>query len=167
MNIQALNLFIVDDNKMLVKALHHYLEEKFGNELNISTFNSGASVLKEVDLNTGIVVLDYQLKGESGNDVLTAIKNINPKTEVIMLSTHKEIGVAIESYRKGATDFVVKGENDWKKLSMIIRKILMYPIRILTEELKVSKFVAIFLTTFITMGIIVFAVIQLMGWNQR
>ena len=102
---------------------------------------------------------------EKGTDVLKSIKKINPKTEVIMLSCNEDMGVAIDSFRKGATDYVVKGDKAWKKITHIVRDIITYPIRILVQEFKVSKFVAIFLLTFITMGIIVAATLNYMDWN--
>ena len=155
MNTQGLNLFIVDDNSLVLASLKNYLNERFGKDITISTFLSGANALEKIDKNTGVVILDYYLEGENGNDVLQSIKKINPKTEVIMFSSNEEIGVAIDSFRKGATDYVVKGDKAWKKISNIVLDIITYPVRILVQEFKVTKFVAIFLLTFITMAVVV------------
>ena len=155
MNTQGLNLFIVDDNSLVLASLKNYLNERFGKDITISTFLSGANALEKIDKNTGVVILDYYLEGENGNDVLQSIKKINPKTEVIMFSSNEEIGVAIDSFRKGATDYVVKGDKAWKKISNIVLDIITYPVRILVQEFKVTKFVAIFLLTFITMAAVV------------
>src|ERR1700741_888299 len=107
---QGQNLFIVDDNPLMVTALRNYLQTRFGASLTISTFLSGASALKEVDRNTGIVILDYVLPGENGNDILRSIKRINPKTEVIMLSSNDEIGTAIDAFRGGASNYCLNGK---------------------------------------------------------
>ena len=155
MNTQKLNLFIVDDNKLMVTGLKNYLGTKFGSDINISTFYTGESVLKKVDQDTNIVILDYFLGEENGNDVLKAIKKINPKTEVIMLSRNEDIGVAIESFRKGATDYVVKGENSLTKISTLVYGIITYPIRMMVREWGVSRYFAIFIMTFLTMGVVV------------
>jgi DNA-binding NarL/FixJ family response regulator len=165
MSTQGLNLFIVDDNALMVTGLRNYLHNRFGKDIRIFTFPTGESALKRVDETTDIVILDYFLGEEKGTDVLKSIKKINPKTEVIMLSSNEDMGVAIDSFRKGATDYVVKGDKAWKKITHIVRDILTYPIRILVQEFKVSKFVAIFLLTFITMGIIVAATLNYMDWN--
>ena len=155
MNNQGMNLFIVDDNQLVLLQLRIYLQNRFGTGINISTFSDGQSALKKIDKDTGIVILDYYLEGENGNQILKSIKAINPKTEVIMHSSNEDVAIAIESFRSGASDFVVKGNKSQKKLNSIILKILTYPIRIMVREFGISKYLAIFLMSFVTMGIVV------------
>lgn len=157
---QGLNLFIVDDDKLLVADLKNYLKGRFGVSIKVSTFYDGESCLKKVDKDTHIVILDYFMDGKNGVDVLKSIKDINPETEVIMLSGNEDIAVAIESFRNGANDYVIKGMGAWKKISKLVGHIITAPIRLIVREFGVSKFVAIFLLTFITMGIVVFLVLR-------
>lgn len=161
MKTNMLNLFIVDDNPLMVLGLRGYLESRFGTDLTISTFSSGAAALQKVDGDTNIVILDYFLEGESGNDVLRSIKKINPKTEVIMLSSNEDMGVAISAFRNGATDYVVKDAKSWKKITSIIYGIITYPLRIMVREFGINKYIAMFLLTFAAMGIGVFLAIKL------
>ena len=77
METQTLNLFIVDDNQSMVVALKHYIQNKFGKGIKISTFYDGESCIKEVDKDTDLVILDYFLDGKNGLDVLKEIKEIN------------------------------------------------------------------------------------------
>lgn len=160
MNTQGLNLFIIDDNQLMTTGLRIYLNNRFGTNLNISTFNTGVSALKEVDSNTAIVILDYYLEGENGNDILKSIKKINPNTEVIMLSSNEDIAVAIDSFRNGATDYVVKGEKAWKKITSLVYGVITYPIRIMVREWGLNKYIAIFLLTFVIMGIIAYLSVE-------
>ena len=153
MNPQTLNLFIVDNNQILVAGLRNYLDKRFAGQLNIFSFYSGKSALKEVDGNTSIVILDYTLEGENGNSTLESIKNINPKTEVIMLTSNEDIGIAIESYCKVGTEYVVKGENTWEKISGLISRVVMYPVKVLVQEMAISKYLAMFFLTFTVMAI--------------
>jgi DNA-binding NarL/FixJ family response regulator len=153
MNTAGLNLFIVDDNPLMVTGLRNYLDGRFGTNLNITTFSKGEDALKMVDENTKIVILDYHLEGENGNDVLKNIKKINPKTEVIMLSSNEEIGVAIDSFREGATDYVVKGKKSLKKVSLLVYDIIIYPVRLMGKEFGINKYLAIFLLTFLAVGV--------------
>lgn len=162
METQALNLFIVDDNKSMVVALKHYIQSKFGNNVNISTFYDGESCVKEVNKNTDFVILDYFLEGKNGLEVLKEIKDINPKTEVIMLSSNNDIDLVIKSLKNGAADYVVKGPTAWKRVSTIISDVVTAPIRIIVREFGVSKFMAIFLMTFLTMGAFVALFLYLM-----
>lgn len=155
MEKQGLNLYIVDDNISMVTVLKQYLQKRFGAGLNISTFYNGESCLKNIKPDTDIVVLDYYMNGKNGLETLKSIKEKNPKTEVIMLSSNEDIGLAIESYKEGASEYIVKGPSAWKKLVEIVNNIFTAPIRLMVREFGVSKFTAIFLLTFITMGIVV------------
>lgn len=156
--MSTLNLFIVDDNASLANSLQQFLETKFGNELNINTFTDGESALKMVDESTNIVILDCNLNDMNSNAVLKKIKQINAKTEVIMLTSNADIEMAINAFKNGATDYVVKGKNSFGKIRLLIENIVTYPIKFLVREMKISKFLAIFLLTFITMGIVVLLV---------
>ncbi len=161
MKNQPLNLFIVDDDTTIVNGLRNYLHKKFGNNVAISSYSSGKSALQKIDKNTNIVVLDYNLKGENGNDVLKSIKLINPKTEVIMLTSNEDISVAIESFREGASDYVIKGEKAaWTTVYSLILNIITYPAKFLVKEFGVNKYLAMFLTTFLVMAIGVYVVLQ-------
>lgn len=157
---QGTNLFIVDDDKLMVTALKHYLQNRFGADVQISTFDDGESCLKKVDTETHIVILDYFLEGKNGLEVLKSIKAINPKTEVIMLSGNEDIATAIQTFRMGAKDYVIKGQGSWKKITKLVNLIITEPIRILVREFGVSKYMAIFLLTFVTMGVVVFCVLH-------
>jgi len=162
METQGLNLFIVDDNKLTVSTLRQYLHNRFGSGLKISTFNDGESCLEKVDKETNIVILDYFMKGKNGLEVLKNIKTINPKTEVIMLSGNEDVALAIETFRAGATDFVIKGAGSWKKITKLVNHIITEPIRLIVKEFGVSKYMAIFLLTFVTLGIVCFSAYKMM-----
>ncbi|HKC67402.1 MAG TPA: response regulator [Bacteroidia bacterium] len=155
MPAQGLNLFIVDDNKSLVTALKQYLQNKFGFSLNISTFNDGESCLQKLKDDTHIVILDHYMEGKNGVEVLKSIKSINPNTEVIMLSNHADMAIAVESFRAGAIDYVVKGPTSWNKITKHINYIITAPIRLIVKEFRVSKYMAIFMLTFLTMAVVV------------
>lgn len=162
MKTTPLNLFIVDDDKFMVAALKLFLQNRFQKDINVFTFYDGESCLDCVNKETDIVILDYNMTGKNGLDVLKSIKNINPKTEVIMLSGNEDMATAISLFRAGASDYVLKGEGSWKKLSKLVYQIVTAPIRIVVKEFGVSKFMAIFMFTFVLMGLLVVAALQYM-----
>ena len=122
MKIQPINLYIIDDNKLMVLDLKVYLKHKFGEHINITTFENGESCLALIDKETHVVILDYFMTGKNGIDILKKIKTTNPKTEVIMLSTNEKMAVALEAFRAGAKDYVVKGVGYWKKIINLVKK---------------------------------------------
>lgn len=160
METQGMNLFIVDDNELMLTDLKIYLQNRFGADVKISTFKDGESCLKKIDKDTHVVILDYFMEGKNGLEILKSIKEINPKTEVIMLSGNEDMALAIESFRMGAKDYVIKGRGAWTKITSLVEHIITEPIRILVREFGVSKFMATFLLTFITMGIVIFCVLH-------
>jgi len=159
---QKLNLFIVDDDTSMVIALKNYLNNKFGSALKISTFYDGESCLKKIDDQTHIVLLDYFLNGKNGLEVLNDIKSINPKTEVIMLSSHEDIATAIESFRKGARDYIVKGKGSWQKVLFRVNRIVASPIKAWVREFGIIKFIIIFFITFLLMAALVIWALRLL-----
>jgi PAS domain S-box-containing protein len=58
-----------------------------------------------------IVVTDIRMPGMSGVELLREIKRIEQKTEVIMISGHADIDVAIQSLKYDASDFITKPIN--------------------------------------------------------
>lgn len=160
METQGLNLFIVDDNKSMVYALKQYLKSRFGGKLKISTFYDGESCLEKINEETDVVILDYFLNGRNGNEILRSIKERNPRTEVIMLSGNENIQTALESYKLGAKNYVVKGQSAWNKITILVENIISHPIR-LFKELGVSDFLSIFLLTFMAMIVVVYLILKL------
>ena len=150
------NIFIVDSDREMVSKLKQYLITRFGGQLNISTFYSGESCLEKVTSRTDIVILDLFFSGKDGDQIHKSIKAINPLTEVIFHTSNENIADAIDSFRNGAIDYIFKGKRSLRKVASHISNLATYPVRILVKEFGISKYLAIFLLSFLTIGIIVF-----------
>jgi len=155
MKTQKLNLFIVDANKSASEELKKHLQNQFGGDIDILTFKDGKSCLEEVESDTHIVILNYSQEDKNGLNLLKAIKDVNPRTEVILLTEHTDITLAIESYQAGAKTLVVKGPDSRSKITSLVSRIVMAPIKIIEKELGLSQRLAMFLMSFITIGVIV------------
>ncbi len=59
-----------------------------------------------------IVLTDIKMPGMDGIQVLRKIKEESPDTEVIMITGHGDMALAIESLKCDATDFITKPIND-------------------------------------------------------
>jgi len=163
MSKKKLNLFIIDDNELLVCSLERFLIEKFGSDLTITVFSRIDEALSEISETTDVVILDCFLEDTSdGLKALEIIKQINPMTEVIMLSNNQDIALAIDSFRMGVKDYVVKGHGSWRKISKLVENIIKAPIRFLVKEFRVSKYMAVFLLTFLTMCAVVLITLSLL-----
>ncbi|WP_395043288.1 response regulator [Flavobacterium sp.] len=158
---QTQNLFIVEDNPESALKLHQFLATRFGTIFNIFTFSDSVKALEKIDKNTTIVVLDYDYFGEKGNKILKFIKTINPNTKVIILSNHDDIGAKIESYKNGATDFIVKDTVTEKKLDSKIFSIISYSSNYLQLNYTVTQFLFYVLFLCFLIGVFVFVAMQI------
>jgi signal transduction histidine kinase len=64
------------------------------------------------DLHPPIVLTDIKMPGLDGLGLLERIKQMDPETEVIMITGHGDIDLAIQSLKLEATDFVTKPIHD-------------------------------------------------------
>ncbi|EKT2072607.1 response regulator [Flavobacterium psychrophilum] len=158
------NLFLLDDKPLSSNRIVDFLEKKFTNSLSISTFVNGETLLKKVDADTAIVIIDYDLKGERADVLVLEIRKINPNTEIIILSTDDDIAKAIDVFRNGAKSFILKGEKAPRELFFVIYKILNYPVKILVERFGINKILAIFIAYFFIIGIIVYVGMNLLKY---
>jgi|SRR6185312_3742207 len=155
MKTEGLNILIVDADKAAGEELKKFLEKRFGNRIHISAFTDGKSCLEEVESDTHLVILTCSPDDKQGLELLKAIKTENSLTEVVMLSERNSIALAIESYEAGAKSIIVKDENAKNKVHTLISDIFMAPIRIIVKELGLSQRLAMFLMSFLTIGLIV------------
>ena len=100
-------IMLVDDEVPFVKTMAKRL-----NMRNIETLSvfSGEECLEKLKKNPNldVIVLDVKMPGMNGIDALKEIKTVSPLVEVIMLTGHATIELAIEAMKLGAHDFLMK-----------------------------------------------------------
>jgi PAS domain S-box-containing protein len=103
-------LLLADDEEGIRKVLGIYLAD---GGFDVLTAEDG---LQALDLfrkeNPPIVLTDLRMPGLDGIELLRIIKSERPETEVIMITGHGDMDLAIESLKLEATDFVTKPIND-------------------------------------------------------
>lgn len=114
MNIPKIQLLLVDDNPMDA-ALARRLLQTLGKELPVDTcwVDSAEKALVELQKNQyDLLLLDYQLPGASGLDVLTELHKLPHLRQpaVIMLTASGSEKVAVEAMKSGAKDYIRKDE---------------------------------------------------------
>ena len=113
-------VFIVDDDYSLRRLLEFTLKS-WGYECQL--YSSGELLLKNIDENPDIVLLDHMMPGLSGLDTLMGVREKKPDLPVIMLSAQGKIDVAVELMRAGATDYFTKPV-DLKRLQFALNNAL-------------------------------------------
>jgi DNA-binding NtrC family response regulator len=99
-------LLIVDDEEQFVEALSERLVMR---DYDVATSLTGEEAIEKItNYNFDVVILDVRLPGIEGTAVLREIKSLKPLTEVIMLTGHGTVEMAIEGMKLGAFDFLMK-----------------------------------------------------------
>lgn len=106
MEVENFNVLLVDDELEFLETLVKRLTKR---GLNISTAKSGEEALKIIrGKGIDVAVLDVRMPGMDGIQTLREIKKIDPLMEVIMLTGHASVEVAIEGMELGAFDYLMK-----------------------------------------------------------
>lgn len=103
-------ILLVDDEEGIRKVLAISLRDK-GYE--VFTAESGDKALQIFDRHEpSIVLTDIKMPGMDGIELLQKMKSSRPETEVIMVTGHGEMELAIQSLKFDATDFITKPIRD-------------------------------------------------------
>ena len=103
-------LLLVDDEEGIRKVLGISLSD-IG--YKVFTAENGEQALKIFrEESPPIVLTDIKMPGMDGIELLQKIKHENPDTEVIMITGHGDMDLAIKSLKYRAVDFVTKPIND-------------------------------------------------------
>jgi len=114
-------ILVVDDEHLIRWSLEQNLKKQ-GYE--IITAGTGEDALRLArEQQPDLVLLDIQLPGISGIEVLEKIKEFDDEIIVIMLTAHGGLETAVNAMRLGAHDYVSKPFN-LDELSIIIKKAL-------------------------------------------
>lgn len=99
-------VLLVDDEEIMIKYLSRFLIKK---GFDITTATNGSEALEKIKQQDFItVLLDVLMPGIDGIETLREIKKIKPMTEVIMLTGHASVQVAIKGMKLGAFDYLMK-----------------------------------------------------------
>ncbi len=99
-------ILLVDDDAAFRQIMAGELKRLGYAALAVGTGEEAIQRVAQVE--PDVVLLDLQLPGLNGLEVLKTIHAGSPAAEVIMLTGHGSIDTAIESIRMGAFDYVVK-----------------------------------------------------------
>jgi polysaccharide export outer membrane protein len=118
-------IFILEDNLFYANLLLARIEEMGFHDTTL--FSHSEEFLKEIHKQPAIVFLDHNLPDGKGLNVLKEIKSTYPYIHCIMISGQATIGVAIDSLKYGAFDYLLKGKDDSSdKLQKVITDCLAF-----------------------------------------
>src|ERR1700752_1042075 len=105
-NLQNGEVFVVDDDPMVLNALTVFLTRE---GYQVAAFSDGASFLEAARSRTPIcIILDVQMPGQTGIDLLKALKAEDYPAPIFIVSGSGDIPTAVEAIKSGAFDFIEK-----------------------------------------------------------
>ena len=103
---QSLKILCIEDDPSLGRILRKSLKR---NGFTPTLFTSGEAAIDALARNTcDVIVLDYELPGMSGIDVLRILFESHANIPVVMVTGQGNEGIAVEAMKLGASDYVVK-----------------------------------------------------------
>ena len=104
--VDEISVLLVDDEREFLETL---LKRLLKRRIKVKGANSGEEALKILrETPPDVVVLDVRMEGMDGIQTLREIKKIKPLVEVIMLTGHANLEVAVEGMEVGAFDYLMK-----------------------------------------------------------
>lgn len=107
--MNGMNVLLVDDEVEFLQTLMKRMRKR---NVNVTGVKSGDEALEYLSMNPAdVIVLDVKMPGMDGIETLREIKKRMPLVEVIMLTGHANLEVAIEGMELGAFDYLMKPIN--------------------------------------------------------
>jgi DNA-binding NarL/FixJ family response regulator len=117
-----INIFIVDDHEIIREGLKKILREEPDLKV-VGEAQNGDEVLKNIkNIDCDIMLLDMNMPGKSGLELLSDIKELKPNLHVLVLSIHPEDKFALRTLKAGASGYLCK-DTALDELVIAIRKV--------------------------------------------
>lgn len=104
-----MKILIVDDDPVIVKALHSRLTLDNHNVTSTTEVREALEHLNETEFD--LVVSDIIMPYISGIELLTSLKEANNKVPIILISALDQKELILTAFELGANDFITKPIN--------------------------------------------------------
>lgn len=116
-------LLIVDDRPALIHSFKRIMNGKY----DILTAHNAESALaiarQESDID--MIILDIEMPGRKGNEIIQELRDQLPNAAILIQTAYHQSDIAIDSFQKGALDYINKSESPASILEKIESVITM------------------------------------------
>ena len=117
-----IRVFIVDDHEIIRQGLKMILKEAPDLTVVGEAADGNEALKKLRTAECDVLVLDMNMPGKSGIELLTEIKALRPKLHILVLTIHPEDRFALKTLKAGASGYLCK-DTALEELEVAIRKI--------------------------------------------
>jgi DNA-binding NtrC family response regulator len=101
-----MQVLVIEDEEVLARAITRFLQKR---GFTCDYVTSAAKGLEaHARLKPALTLLDYRLGSENGLEVLRRIRADDSEAQVVMMTGHGDISVAVDAMKAGARDFLTK-----------------------------------------------------------
>jgi DNA-binding NtrC family response regulator len=118
--IRSIQVLFVDDDPSVRRI---FANELRANGLTVETAQDAESARERLraDGSPDVIVLDIRLPGLPGDEFLKELATLAPESQVVMLTGHADVELAVECMRSGAVDLLTK-PCSVERLTLAIRR---------------------------------------------
>lgn len=116
---KAITILLADDHTLFREGVREILGATKGLAV-VGEAQSGKEACgKAVELRPHVVVLDVEMPGQSVRETITQLRDVSPRSRVVVLTMHDDIVLARELLSLGASAYLVKGSTRHELISAI------------------------------------------------
>jgi two-component system response regulator HydG len=137
----ATTVLVVDDEASHLESIEKIIQREGMRALTASNARAALELARRHRVH--VVLTDLMMPGISGIELLRAVKEISPDTEVVVMTAYGTVEAAVQAMREGAYDFI---EKPLKRVTLVksLRKaaerwLLLTENRTLKRELKLLQ----------------------------
>lgn len=122
MQLKNSTVLIIDDEEDILFTLKILLKNHVGHVFTESNPFHLPRLIRQHQPDLILLDLNYRSNAKTGEEGLTwleKIKDLSPLTEVIIITAHGDVDIAVKALKQGATDFIEKPWHNEKLLSTV------------------------------------------------
>lgn len=109
-NTETVNIIIADDHPLFRSGVRSELEKVSFFNVIAETGDGKEALQLIMDLNPDIAILDFQMPGFTGLEIMQKLEDLLSKPNVIMLTMHRDKKIFFKALESGASGYVLKDE---------------------------------------------------------
>lgn len=117
-----IKLMVADDHELIREGLRKVFERESTMQLVVTAKDATEAVSAFVDHDIDVAIVDFNMPGRSGLELIARLRALKPKVPVLVLSMMPERDIALRVFRAGAAGFVSK-ESAAEDIVIAVKKV--------------------------------------------
>ena len=134
-------ILIADDDSLPRKSLARVLESEDYHIYEAENGDGAIDAINKIDFD--LVLSDLKMPGTDGLGVLRHLRNVSPQTMFLLMTGYASVDSAIEAFRMGAQDYILKPvviEDVLQKVNRLLQyKSLAWEVQILRRQINANS----------------------------